>query len=115
MTDKEQIEEMVNILLAAVPIIDIPFNQFLRVAEALYNAGYRKVGENDLLITEEELKHKCYIMKGTCKGELNVLDIVRKQTAKEILQSLYNNKERPQFIEVYIRTLAEKFGVKVEE
>ena len=39
----------------------------------------------------------------------------RKETAKEILQTLYNNLKNPQFFQVYIETLAKKYGLKIEE
>lgn len=97
MTKQEQINEMYN-TLRHKGLIEFDKEN----AEALYNAGYRKVGE------EYE-----YI-KGYLLYTKQLKEQVRKETAKEILQTLYNNNERPQFMEVYIKTLADKYGVEVE-
>lgn len=44
-TKQEQIEETKNELLAHTPVIDIQFETFNEVAEAIYNIGYRKARE----------------------------------------------------------------------
>ena len=88
------------------------------IANAIYNVGYRKVGKNDLLITEKDLRNKCYIMKGTCKGEFNLLDIVRKQTAKEILTELgeYVIDEIFQLKDTeFFKGIAKQYGVEIEK
>ena len=72
MTKQKCIKEMEDILLATDPIIDIPFRCFLQIAEALYNAGYRKVGD------EYE-----YI-KGYLPYTKKLEAAVRKETAKEL-------------------------------
>lgn len=50
MKDKqEQIEEMIGILEASNnPFVDVPIEIVPNVAEALYNAGYRKTFTSDL-------------------------------------------------------------------
>ena len=41
---QEQIEEMVSIMTASNnPFVDVPVEILPKVAEALYNAGYRKL------------------------------------------------------------------------
>ena len=41
---QEQIEEMVSIMTASNnPFVDVPIEIMPKVAEALYNAGYRKL------------------------------------------------------------------------
>lgn len=108
MTEKEQIEEMVAVMAASNdPFVDVPIEIMPQVAEALYNAGYRKASE------------------------------VRKEMAKEIfteIKSLIDNaKEKlPTFFpkngkykqgyessikhfEKHILELAERMGVEVEE
>lgn len=43
MTKQEQVEEMVGIMAASNnPFVDVPIEIMPQVAEALYNAGYRK-------------------------------------------------------------------------
>lgn len=54
MTDKERIEEMAGELLAYQPLIDIPFEQFYKVARAIVNLGYRKVNKDSIILTKEE-------------------------------------------------------------
>ena len=42
--EQEQIEEMVSIMAASNnPFVDVPIEIMHKVAEALYNAGYRKL------------------------------------------------------------------------
>ena len=44
MTKQERIKEMVSIMEASNnPFVDIPIEIMPKVAEALYNAGYRKL------------------------------------------------------------------------
>ena len=46
MTKQEQIEEMISIMTASNnPFVDVPVEIMPKVAEALYNAGYRKIDE----------------------------------------------------------------------
>ena len=71
-------------------------------AKKFYNAGYRKVGD------EYEF------VKGYLPYTKQLKEQVRKATAKEILQTLYNNLKNPQFFKVYIETIAEKYGVEIE-
>ena len=47
MTKQEQIEEMVSIMATSNnPFVDVPIEIMPKVAEALYNAGYRKLSED---------------------------------------------------------------------
>ena len=44
MTKQEHIKEMVSIMAASNnPFVDVPIEIMPKVAEALYNAGYRKL------------------------------------------------------------------------
>ena len=46
MTENEQIEEMISAMAASNnPFVDVPIEIMPKVAEALYNAGYRKIDE----------------------------------------------------------------------
>ena len=93
-------------------------------AEALYNAGYRKV----LLETENGYAVDCpqyapwELIKGYTEREV---EKARKETAREILQTLYDqcyeyNPRLPEesighIIPINILTLAKQYGVEVEE
>ena len=47
MTQQEHIKEMVSIMAASNnPFVDVPIEIMLKVAEALYNAGYRKLSKD---------------------------------------------------------------------
>ena len=47
MTKQEHIEEMVSIMAASNnPFVDVPIEMMSKVAEALYNAGYRKLSKD---------------------------------------------------------------------
>ena len=57
MTKQEQIKEMVSIMAASNnPFIDVPIEIMPQVAKALYNAGYRKIPEDSVVMTKDELK-----------------------------------------------------------
>ena len=57
MTKQEQIEEMISAMAASNnPFVDVPVEIMPKVAEALYNAGYRKVSADTLILTENQLK-----------------------------------------------------------
>lgn len=110
MTDKEQIKELEK-------IIDRTYHPSVLAAD-VYNAGYRKVSEGDIIITEDEnfenLKHIA-----TCVRKLKTK--IRKETAKEILQGMLNNIHKltgcgvPYHVKKFIEDFAKEYGVEVEE
>ena len=81
-------------------------------AKTLADLHYRK---------EEEVQKECdKNAYNAWKGmfgvkEKAIREEVRKETAREILQTLFNNLKYPQHFQVYIETLAQKFGVEVKE
>lgn len=100
----KQIEEMVGVMAASNnPFVDVPIEIMPRVAEALYNAGYRKVPECAIILTKEEYD-KLGLFEETVQeyksgnGQLvlvkeqktlkkyptDIADFIRKETAKEI-------------------------------
>lgn len=103
MTEQEQIKEMAKTACAACaphnccPILDKfrPCDAALEYAEAIYNAGYRKAND------------------------------VRKETAKEILDMLYDmgiDKETLECCRIFdvngvslAKQICEKYGVEVEQ
>ena len=67
MTKQEQIEEMISAMAASNnPFVDVPIEIMPKVAEALYNAGYRKVpygavvlliGKNNQALDEKTIEY----------------------------------------------------------
>lgn len=114
MTRQEQ-KEMVDVMTASNnPFIDISTEQMSKVAEALYNAGWRKV----LLDTEngyavDVVQYAPWqLIKGHTEREVAR---TRKETAKEILQNWYDENKAKGDEQGYVIELAEKYGVEVEE
>lgn len=55
MTKQEQIEEMISAMTASNnPFVDVPIDIMPKVAEALYNAGYRKLPKDSVVLSREE-------------------------------------------------------------
>ena len=120
MTKQEHIEEMISAMAASNnPFVDVPIEIMPKVAEALYNAGYRKV----LLDTEDGKMVDCVqyapwqLIKGYTEREVNK---ARKETAKEIFQDLYhdallNTGDTVELTKLEIETLAKRYGVEVED
>lgn len=63
MTKQEQIEEMVSAMAASNnPFVDVPIEIMPKVAEALYNVGYRKLSEDSVIISKDEFEiYKKYV------------------------------------------------------
>lgn len=80
-TKQEQIEEMAKIIDEMYWVYDTTADD---IAEGLYNAGYRKIPENAVVLTKEEYidLSRNYVTEQ--------IEQVRKKTAKEILQCLYD-------------------------
>lgn len=122
MTKQEQMEEMVDVMTASNnPFIDIPTEQMTKVAEALYNAGYRKTFTSDLTSDTQKAFKEGYI-----KGSIDSMPLARKETAKEILNDLYFNlqdsvkgnvAQSNDYYNVigWIEEIAKEYGVEVEE
>lgn len=75
---------------------------YTAMAEALYNAGYRKVGEDEIV---ESMK---------------TYERAREETAREILQELYdeatsNVSEIVELTTFQIEQLAKKYGIELED
>lgn len=129
MTGKEQIEEMAK-------IVDEMYNVYTTtaddIAEGIYNAGYRKIPENAVVLTKEEYidLSRNYVTEQ--------IEQVRKETAKEIFQKVVNICRKEEdfqdgtvntqleplyfgimngcaFIRGEVKELAEQYGVEVEE
>ena len=116
MNKEQQISEMAK-------IVDEMYNVYTTtaddIAEGLYNAGYRKIPENAVVLTKEEYidLSRNYVTEQ--------IEQVRKKTAKEILQALYDKcyeitdetgESMGNFVvDDDILCLAKHYGVEVEE
>lgn len=113
MTDKKQIKEMEKI------INDNAYSaSSLQVALKLYNAGYRKLSKET-----QEMVSNALVYSKRLKIEKSA-EKVRKETAKEILQSLYdrcyerakaNGGKACDVIPIDILQFAAQYGVEIEE
>lgn len=115
MNDKKQIEEMI---LAVYPWLkEVPVeerNQLKEnvsgsmVMERLYNAGYRKIDKDSVVLTREEYNELSSIVK-TIREQ--VIQEIRKETAREILMMFDDGN----FIteDDLKNAIAKKYGVKI--
>lgn len=104
MTKQEQIKEMKKIIGNVKPFY------VETIVEALYNAGYRKIPENAVVLTKEEYidLSRNYVTEQ--------IEQARKKTAKEIYERLIELSENPcNGREEIYKTVFEKYGVEMEE
>ena len=121
MTKQEHIEEMISAMAASNnPFVDVPIEIMPKVAEALYNAGYRKVpygavvlliGKNNQALDEKTIE---YFVKHN--------EQIRKETAEKIFKMLISKLDSNQFLsgkriimEVDVENLAKQFDVEIKE
>lgn len=123
MTKQEQINKITEELLAYQPLIDIPFEQFYKVARAIVDLGYRKVDKNSIILTKEELvktMESGYVYDTTRGNKINLIEmareIERKETAKEILNRIneYNLNYNWDLKEEF-KKLCKDYDVEVED
>ena len=96
------------------------------VAEEMYNKGHRKIPEDSIVLSREEsqaLKKQIEYWEYETKVAREEIDNAGKETAREILQCLYDKcyetqNSRGGFAHITpldILTLAKHYGVEVEE
>lgn len=145
MTKQEQIEEMAVIGCVRNPqahtaeeCSKCDFKQGMcnayRHAEALYNAGYRKISENVVVLTKEEYEDLkvaadnydpfWFCSFGGCEGarkgckddcEMSIFVQERKKTAKEILQEWADDNSSMGLDNTFVNNIAKRYGIEVEE
>ena len=124
--NKEQIEEMANYYCEYCKkqtgekfcehIDDKSCNIFFE-AELFYNAGYRKIPEDSVVLSREEYKR---LLDNAIRVDMEYLDHelakTRKETAKEIYERLIELSENPcnDREEIYKEVFG-RYGVEVEE
>lgn len=113
MTRQEQIEEMrSNIYYARSKVNGIATSN--DIAEALYDAGYRKV----LLDTEngKAVDVPQYAPWELIEGHTErAVEKTRKETAKEILQEWADDNSSMGLDNTFVKNIAKKYGVEVKE
>lgn len=144
MTKQEQIEEMKTLLLETYvewldkPAEDKKPNLYDMDANKLYNAGYRKIRDESVVLTNKEYD-KLGLFEETVQeyksdnGQLvlvkeqkklqkystDIADFIRKETAKEILNELIDSSNKITFFDcrmaLGLDKLAKQYGVEVEE
>ena len=82
MTKKEQIEEMISAMAASnKPFVDVPIEIMPKVAEVLYNAGYRKLPEDSVVLSREEI---CELKYQSEEDFSKAYDLGSKEMAEKI-------------------------------
>lgn len=88
-----------------------------RHAEALYNAGYRKLPEDSVVLSREEYEklkmlEECHI---TCEDMLEFVEKARKETAEEILNAVVGAIDNGTFFRKnFIFMMNKVYGVEVQ-
>ena len=113
MTDKKKIKKMASDLSKEV-IQDYGGVYYLETAEGLYNLGYRKIPEGSVVVSRQVWEE--HIEKRE-KANKIFEERIRKETAKKILNELYEqiDEKTPKWVETQIKIKAKQFGVEVEE
>lgn len=116
MTKQEQIEEIAKIIDEMYWVYDTTAGD---IAEELYNAGYRKISENAVVLTKEEYidLSRNYVTEQ--------IEQARKETAKVILYMLYDmgiDKETLECCRIFdvngvslAKQICEKYDVEIEK
>lgn len=109
MTKQEHIEEMVSILAASNnPFVDVPIEIMPKVAEALYNADYRKAGE----VRKETAKEILQRVIKICKNEE---DFQNGSTNTQLMPLYFGIANGCAYVRGEVKELAKQYGVEVKE
>ena len=86
--DKKQIEEMAQIINGSTELDTIAYYRCMNIAKTLYNAGYRKLPEDSVVLSREEwkqIKNSLYYSKEELEKKLQR---ERKETTEKILNEV---------------------------
>ena len=125
MTKQEQIEEMGKVMPEKIkdPLDNsryIIFGKSLRreIARIYYNAGYRKLPEDSVVLSREEI---CELKYQSEEDFSKAYDLGSKETAEKIFKMLISKLDSNQFLsgkriimEVDVENLAKQFDVEIE-
>lgn len=130
MTKQEKIEEIAKLIKSVKLYGDdnyerkISYDSALELAKYFYNAEYRKIPKDTVLLTKEECEHKVILDEDHFERVLNYeREKVRKETAKEILILLGKGFDETKMTEfknlpwykLFCRELKHRYGIEVEE
>lgn len=91
MTKQEQIEEIAQIINGSTELDTIAYYRCMNIAKTIYNAGYRKIPEDSVVLSREEYKR---LLDNAIRVDMEYLDHelakTRKETAKEIFYRVVN-------------------------
>lgn len=118
MNKQQQIEENAKVIPEKIkdPLDNsryIIFGKSLRreIARICYNAGYRKLPEDSVVLSKEEIcELKCQAEEDFNKA----YDLGSKETAEKFLQLAYDRCLEKSFIKK-VEELAKQFGVEIKE
>ena len=80
--DKKQVEEMAQIINGSTELDTIAYYRCMNIAKTLYNADYRKLPEDSIVISREELSKK-YVSKDTYDSEIEYRKVLEKKRTQE--------------------------------
>lgn len=109
--DKKLVEEMAQIINGSTELDTIAYYRCMKIAKTIYNAGYRKLPEDSVVLSmkEWECLHTDY-----AKALYNVRQNAIKETAEKFLQLAYDRCLEKSFIKK-VEELAKQFGVEIKE
>ena len=128
MTKQEHIEEMISIMAASNnPFVDVPVEIMPNVAEALYNAGYRKITKDSVVLSREEYKRitkELVTEQRATEIAKEYFEKIHKETAEKILNDLVKNCQytfsidgKP-IVELdgdFVLNAAKSYGIEIKE
>lgn len=132
MTKQEQIEEMGKVMPEKIkdPLDNsryIIFGKSLRreIARIYYNAGYRKLPEDSVVLSKEEYKRitkELVTEQRATEIAKEYFEKIRNETAEKIFKMLISKLDSNQFLsgkriimEVDVENLAKQFDVEIKE
>lgn len=123
MTKQEHIKEMVSIMAASNdPFVDVPIEIMPKIAEAIYNAGYRKLPKDSVVLSKEEYerlkrveneKDRLYEIKLDLENQLIEKGWTEYEGADEIEKRV--SKETAKKIIIFLKEyIAKQFGIEIK-
>ena len=118
MNKQQQIEEIAQIINGSTELDTIAYYRCMNIAKTLYNAGYRKLPEDSVVLSREEYEK----LKYTWITDSDAYKKGCKETAEKIFKMLISKLDSNQFLsgkriimEVDVENLAKQFDVEIEE
>lgn len=115
---KKQIEEIAQIINGSTELDTIAYYRCMNIAKTIYNAGYRKLPEDSVVLSREEYEK----LKYTWITDSDAYKKGCKETAEKFFKMLISKLESNQFLsgeriimEVDVENLAKQFDVEIGE